>query len=130
MTRVKQKKFSYLLCHFELTSVVILLKAGTCHRHQRLSGPHTLTRCWTSLCHKVHVTPEFAHRMGCYGYRENGVLLELHTLPHCKMHRFLVVGLEKVVFREENCQGNQNYEPIQLNTLLERLYAEIKNKHS
>ena len=66
--------------------------------------------------------------MGCYGYRENGVLLELHTLPHCKMHCFLVVGLEKVVFREENCQGNQNYEPIQLNTLLERLYAEIKKK--
>ena len=68
--------------------------------------------------------------MGCYGYRENGVLLELHTLPHCKMHCFLVVGLEKKVFREGNCQGNQNYEPIQLNTLLERLYAEIKNKHS
>ena len=46
------------------------------------------------------------------------------------MHCFLVVDLEKVVFREGNCQGNQNYELIQLNTLLERLYAEIKNKHS
>ena len=33
-----------------------------------------------------------------------------------------------VVFREGNCQGNENYEPIQLNTLLERFYAEIKNK--
>ena len=34
-----------------------------------------------------------------------------------------------MVFREGNCQGNQNYEPIQLNTLLERFYAEVKNKH-
>ena len=33
-----------------------------------------------------------------------------------------------VVFREGNCQGNEYYEPIQLNTLLERFYAEIKNK--
>ena len=31
-----------------------------------------------------------------------------------------------VVFREGNCQRNENYEPIQLNTLLERFYAEIK----
>ena len=29
----------------------------------------------------------------------------------------------------KNCQKNQNYEPIQLNTLLERFYAESKNKH-
>ena len=26
---------------------------------------------------------------------------------HCKKHCFLVVGLEKVVFREGNCQGNK-----------------------
>ena len=26
---------------------------------------------------------------------------------HCKKHCFLVVGLEKVVFREGNCQGNR-----------------------
>ena len=46
---------------------------------------------------------------------------------HCKKHCFLVVGLEKVVFREGNCQGNQNYEPS-ANTLLERFYAEIKKQ--
>ena len=31
--------------------------------------------------------------------------------------------------REGNCPGNKNYEPIQLNTLLERFYGETKNKH-
>ena len=41
---------------------------------------------------------------------------QLKQRKHCKKHCFLVVGLEKVVFREGNCQGNQNYEPIQLNT--------------
>ena len=46
-----------------------------------------------------------------------------------KSTAFLVVGLEKVVYREGNCQEDQNYEPAQLNTLLERFYAEIKNKH-
>ena len=46
-----------------------------------------------------------------------------------KKHCVLVVGLEKAVFIEEDFQGNQNYEQIQLNTLLERFYAEIKNKH-
>ena len=45
------------------------------------------------------------------------------------MHCFLVVGVKKVVFREGNCQEIENYAPIQLNTLLERFYAEIKNKH-
>ena len=43
------------------------------------------------------------------------------------MHCFLVVGLEKLVFREGKCQGNQNYEPS-ANTLLERFYAEIKKQ--
>ena len=128
MTRVKQKKFSYLLCHFELTSVVILLKAGTCHRHQRLSGPHTLTRCWTSLCHKVHVTPEFAHRMGCYGYRENGVLLELHTLSHCKCTAFWLSVWKKWCLERGIAKEIENYEPTG-NTLLERSNTEIKNKH-
>ena len=52
---------------------------------------------------------------------------QLKQRKHCKKHCFLVVGFEKVVFREGNCQGrNENYEPIQLNTLLERFYAEIK----
>ena len=53
----------------------------------------------------------------------------------CEKHCFLVVGLEKVVFREENCQGNRKIRtnPVQTqnkpNTLLERPNAEIKNKH-
>ena len=49
---------------------------------------------------------------------------QLKQRKHCKKHCFLVVGLEKVVFREGNCQGNQNYEPIQL----EWFYAKIKKK--
>ena len=52
---------------------------------------------------------------------------QLKQRKHCKKHCFLVVGLEKVVFREGNCQGNQNYEPS-ANTLLERFYAEIKKQ--
>ena len=39
------------------------------------------------------------------------------------------VRLEKVVFKEGNFQGNQNYELIQPNTLFEQFYAEIKKKH-
>ena len=39
---------------------------------------------------------------------------------HCKKHCFLVIGLEKVVFREGTDPAN---------TLLERSNAEIKNKH-
>ena len=31
----------------------------------------------------------------------------LKQRKHCKKHCILVVGLEKVVFREGNCQGNQ-----------------------
>ena len=50
---------------------------------------------------------------------------QLKQPKHCKKHCFLVVGLEKVVFREGNCQGNQNYEPIQL----EWFYAKIKKKN-
>ena len=45
-----------------------------------------------------------------------------------------VVDLEKVVFRERNCERKgklskeiENFEPTQLDTLLERFYAEIKN---
>ena len=30
---------------------------------------------------------------------------QLKQRKHCKKHCFLVVGLEKVVFREGNCQG-------------------------
>ena len=32
---------------------------------------------------------------------------QLKQRKHCKKHYFLVVGLEKVVFKEENCQGNR-----------------------
>ena len=32
---------------------------------------------------------------------------QLKQQKHCKKHYFLVVSLEKVVFREGNCQGNQ-----------------------
>ena len=46
----------------------------------------------------------------------------LKQRKYCKKHCFLVVGLEKV-------EKNENYEPTQLNTLLERSNAEIKNKH-
>ena len=51
-----------------------------------------------------------------------------------KSTAFWVVDLEKVVFRERNCERKgklrkeiENFEPTQLNTLLERFYAEIKN---
>ena len=32
---------------------------------------------------------------------------QLKQRKHCKKHCFLVVGLEKVVFREGNCQRNR-----------------------
>ena len=32
---------------------------------------------------------------------------QLKQRKHCKMHCFLVVRLEKVVFREGNCRGNR-----------------------
>ena len=32
---------------------------------------------------------------------------QLKQRKHCQKHCFLVVGLEKVVFREGNCQGNR-----------------------
>ena len=32
---------------------------------------------------------------------------QLKQQKHCKKHCFLVVSLEKVVFREGNCQGNR-----------------------
>ena len=31
---------------------------------------------------------------------------QLKQRKHCKKHCFLVVGLEKVMIREGNCQGN------------------------
>ena len=32
---------------------------------------------------------------------------QLKQRKHCKKHCFLVVSLEKVVFKEGNCQGNR-----------------------
>ena len=52
---------------------------------------------------------------------------QLKQQKHCKKHCFLVVGLEKVVFREGNCEGNRKLRADP--TLLERFYAEIKNKY-
>ena len=46
----------------------------------------------------------------------------LKQRKYCKKHYFLVVGLEKV-------EKIENYKLTQLNTLLERSNAEIKNKH-
>ena len=54
---------------------------------------------------------------------------QLKQRIHYKRHCFLVVGLEKVVFREGIAEEIENYEPTQLNTLLERSDAKIKNKH-
>ena len=52
-----------------------------------------------------------------FRYRKNNTAAENSSdNEHCKKHCCLAVGLEKVVFRGGNCQGNQNYEPIQLNT--------------
>ena len=36
---------------------------------------------------------------------------QLKQRKHSKKHCFLVVGLEKVVFRERNCQGNRKLRP-------------------
>ena len=47
-------------------------------------------------------------------------------MKQCKKQCFLVVGLEKVVWIAEEIK---NYEKTQVNTLLERFYVEIKNKH-
>ena len=47
---------------------------------------------------------------------------QLKQRKYCKKHCFLVVGLEKV-------KKIENYKLTQLNTLLERSNAEIKNKH-
>ena len=44
-----------------------------------------------------------------------------------KSNSFCVVDLEIVVFREGNCQVNRKFQAKP--TLLERFYAEIKNKH-
>ena len=51
---------------------------------------------------------------------------QLKQRKHCKKHCFLVVGLEKVVIRAKEIE---NYEPTQLNTLLQQSNAKIKNKH-
>ena len=46
-----------------------------------------------------------------------------------KKHCFLVVSLEKLRLEKGAAREIENYEPTQLNTLLEQSNAEIKNKH-
>ena len=54
---------------------------------------------------------------------------QLKQQKHCKKHCFLIVSLEKVVFREGIAKEIKKYELTQLNTLLKRPNMEIKNKH-
>ena len=55
---------------------------------------------------------------------------QLKQRKHCKKHCFLVVGLVVGLCLEKGIAKEiENYEPTQLNTLLERSKAEIKNKH-
>ena len=70
----------------------------------------------------------------CHHNNNTGVKKkQLYERKHCEKHCFLVVGLEKGVFREGNwiAEEIENYEPrpAELNTLLARFYAEIENKH-
>ena len=54
---------------------------------------------------------------------------QLKQRKHCKKHCSLVVGLEKWCLEKGIDKEIGNYEPTQLNTLLERSNAKIKNKH-
>ena len=53
---------------------------------------------------------------------------QLKQRKHCKKHSFLVVGLEKWCLEKGIAEEIENYEPTQLNILLERSKVEIKNK--
>ena len=54
---------------------------------------------------------------------------QLKQRKHCKKYCFLVVGLEKWCLEKGIDKEIGNYEPTQLNILLERSNAKIKNKH-
>ena len=54
---------------------------------------------------------------------------QLKQRKHCKKHCFLVVGLERWSLEKGIDKKIGNYEPTQLNTLLERSNAKIKSKH-
>ena len=53
---------------------------------------------------------------------------QLKQRKHCKKHCFLVVGLEKWCLEKGTAKEIENYEPTQLNTLLERSNAEMKKQ--
>ena len=54
---------------------------------------------------------------------------QLKQRKHCEKHFLVVVGLEKCCSEKGIAKEIENYEPTQLNTLLERFNAEIENKH-
>ena len=54
---------------------------------------------------------------------------QLKHRNHCKKQYFLVVGWKKWCLKKGIAKEIENYEPTQVNTFLERFYAEIKNKH-
>ena len=54
---------------------------------------------------------------------------QLKQRKQCKNHCFLVVGWKMWCLEKGIAEEIENYEPTQLNTLLERSNAEIKSKH-
>ena len=66
-----------------------------------------------------------------FRHRNNNTAAEkqLQQRKHCKKHYFLVVGLEWWCLKKRIAKEIENYELTQVNTLLERFYVEIKNKH-
>ena len=56
----------------------------------------------------------------CHRNNYSAAEKQLLQRKRCKNHCFLVVGLEKVVLEKGIAKEIENYEPAQLNTLLER----------
>ena len=54
---------------------------------------------------------------------------QLKQWKHCKKHFFWFLVWKKWCLEKGIAQEIENYEPTQLNTLLELSSAEIKNKH-
>ena len=53
---------------------------------------------------------------------------QLKQRKNCRKHCFLVVGLKKRCLEKGIAKEIENYEPTQLNTLLERSNAEMKKQ--
>ena len=70
-------------------------------------------------------------KVGVFRHRNNNIAAEkqLQQRKQCKKHYFLVVGLEWWCLKKRIAKEIENYELTQVNTLLERFYVEIKNKH-